>query len=268
MTTAIAVHVASLHIYPIKSCRGIDILSAEVRPMGFAWDRRWMIVDEGGTFLSQRRVPRLATIDVAVGLDNLVVTAHGMEDLSVPLEPATGDTIPVMVWRDQLPAMPVSSDADVWFSEVLRTPCRLVRQPEAPVRPVDARFGDPGDHVSLADAFPILVTSMSSLADLNRRLKDPVPMNRFRPNIVLRGGPAYGEDAWSTLTGPDITMRLVKRCSRCVVVTKDQRTGVGGEEPLRTLSQYREREGKVYFGQNAIPVGTGSIRVDETLTAE
>lgn len=236
--------------------------------MGFAWDRRWMLVDENGTFLSQRRVPRLATIDVAIGRDDLVISAHGMEDLSVPLEPASGDTIPVMVWKDQVPAMPVSKDADAWFSEVLRTPCRLVRQPEAPVRSVDPRYGDPGDHVSLADAYPILVTSASSLADLNRRLKDPVPMNRFRPNIVVRGSTAFAEDNWTTLTGPDITIRLVKPCARCVITTKDQRTGVGGDEPLRTLSTYRERDGKPFFGQNGIPVGVGSIRVGEELSTE
>ncbi|MEK6650152.1 MAG: MOSC N-terminal beta barrel domain-containing protein [Bacteroidota bacterium] len=263
------VHVVSLHIYPIKSCRGIDITSADVRPMGFAWDRRWMVVDEEGVFLSQRRFPRLATIDVALGRDNLQVSVPDMiEALSVPLDPPTGDTIPVMVWKDQVPAIPAGREADEWFSEALGKRCRLVRQPEAPVRSVDPRYGEPGDHVSLADAYPILVATLDSLVDLNRRMKDPVPMNRFRPNVVVRGAPPYAEDGWTTLTGTDITLRLVKVCSRCVVVTKDQHSGVGGEEPLRTLSTYRERDGKVFFGQNAIPVGTGSIRVEESLTAE
>ncbi len=259
--------VASLHIYPIKSCRGIDLLSAEVHPTGFAWDRRWMLVDPAGTFLSQRTVPRMATIDVVVGIEALRVSAPGMEDLEVPLEPGSGELVPAMIWDDQILVHAVGRDADLWFTEVLGVPCRLVRQPERPGRTVDQRYGTVEDHVSLADAFPVLVTTVASLADLNRRMKDPVPMNRFRPNIVVRGSAPYAEDTWKTITGPDLTLRIVKPCARCQIVTKDQRTGLGSDEPLRTLSTYRQRDQKTLFGQNAIPQEPGSIRVDEALTA-
>lgn len=261
------VHVASLHVYPIKSCRGIDLLSAEVHAMGFAWDRRWMLVDADGVFLSQRRVPRMATVDVVIGIDSLRISAPNMEDLEVPLEPADGQMVPAVVWKDPVSVHPVGRDADAWFSEVLGLPCRLVRQPETGTRAVDPKYGGPDDVVSLADAFPVLITSMASLADLNRRLHDPVPMNRFRPNIVVRGATPYAEDRWTALVGPDITLRVVKPCARCPIVTKDQRTGVGGEEPLRTLATYRQKDHKTLFGQNAIPDAPGSIRVDEALTA-
>jgi uncharacterized protein YcbX len=234
-----SVTVSSLHVYPIKSCRGIDLISAEVHPMGLAWDRRWMLVDAEGVFLSQRRAPRMATIDVVIGIDTLRISAPDMEDLEVPLDPRDGDLLPVAIWNDRLEAHVVGRDADVWFSEVLRQPCRLVRQPERPVRGVDPRY---------------------------RRMHTPVPMDRFRPNIVVRGATPYAEDSWKTLTGPDLTLRLVKPCARCQIVTKDQRTGVGGDEPLRTLATYRQRDNKTLFGQNAIPDGPGSIRVDEVLT--
>jgi hypothetical protein len=234
--------------------------------MGFAWDRRWMLVDTAGTFLSQRRAPRMATIDVVIGMDALRISGPGMEDLEVPLEPSEGETIPVVVWDDRLNAFPVGRDADAWFSEVLRMPCRLVRQPEAHVRPVDPRDGTADDAVSLADGFPVLITSTSSLVELNSRLQDPVPMNRFRPNIVVRGATPYAEDTWRSIAGPDLTLRVAKPCARCQIVTKDQRTGVGGEEPLRTLATYRQKDHKTLFGQNAIPDGPGSIRVDEVLT--
>jgi hypothetical protein len=234
--------------------------------MGFAWDRRWMLVDADGVFLSQRRVPRLATIDVVIGIDRLRISAPNMEDLEVPLEPTDGETVPAMIWKDPVNVHPVGRDADAWCSEVLRLPCRLVRQPETGTRAVDPRYGRPDDVVSLADAYPVLITSTASLADLNRRLTDPVPMNRFRPNIVVRGTSPYAEDRWTTLVGPDLTLRVVKPCARCEIVTKDQRTGVGGDEPLRTLATYRQKDHKTLFGQNAIPEAPGSIRVDETLT--
>lgn len=261
------VHVVSLHVYPIKSCRGIDLLAAEVHPMGLAWDRRWMVVDSDGVFLSQRRVPRLATIDVVIGIDHLRISAPDLEDLEVPLEPSETETLTATIWNDRVSVHPVGRDADVWFGEALGVPCRLVRLPEAGSRSVDPKYGRSDDVVSLADAYPVLITSTASLADLNRRLKDPVPMNRFRPNIVVRGAAPYAEDRWTTLVGPDLTLRVVKPCARCEIVTKDQRTGVGSEEPLRTLATYRQKDHKTLFGQNAIPDAPGSIRVDETLTA-
>lgn len=260
------VHVASLHVYPIKSCRGIDLLAAEVHDMGFAWDRRWMLVDDEGVFLSQRRVPRLATIDVVIGIESLRISGPNIEDLEVPLEPSGEPSHPVTIWNDRVNVHHVSRDADRWFSEVLDVPCRLVRQPETGTRAVNPRYGAPGNVVSLADAYPVLVTSMTSLADLNRRLKDPVPMNRFRPNIVVRGASSYAEDTWKSLSGPDLSLRIVKPCDRCQIITKDQRTGVGSDEPLRTLSTYRQKDNKTLFGQNAIPDAPGSIRVDEVLT--
>ncbi|WJW76274.1 MOSC domain-containing protein [Thiohalobacter sp. IOR34] len=257
-----------INIYPIKSTRRIALQESPVQPRGLPWDRRWMLVDAEGTFVTARKQPRLALVQTALGPDRLQVTAPGMPQLELPLSPADGERIEVGIWRDRTPAVHPSPEADAWFSDYLGQPLRLVQMTDDILRPVDPAYGQPGDQVSFADGFPLLLISEASLADLNRRLQRPVDMRRFRPNLVVRGCEPYAEDRWRRLRIGDVEFAGVKACSRCIFTTIDPDTGVPdpAREPLRTLGQYRRRaEGGVYFGQNLIPRSEGVIRIGDTV---
>jgi uncharacterized protein YcbX len=254
---------SGLHVYPIKSCSGIAIEEWEVDERGLRHDRRWMLVDEEGRFMSQRRFPRMALIGVRIGHDGLVVDAPDMPSLEVPLQPPAGRLILARVWDDLVEASPVSDDADRWFEKFLGVRYRLVYLPDRSLRPVDPAYGRPGDQVGLADGFPFLLISEASLADLNARLEQPVPMNRFRPNLVVGGCEPFAEDGWKLVRIGQLTFRVVKPCSRCTITTVDQRTAAKSKEPLRTLARFRRAGTKVLFGQNLIHDQTGIIRVND-----
>jgi uncharacterized protein len=254
----------SLHVYPIKSCGGYAPSSAEVEERGFRLDRRWMLVDEGGTFVSQREAPRLALVKTSVGPEALRVEAPGMPPLEVPLVPE-GRRMLSTVWSDTVETIPAGEGADRWFGRFLGARCRLVYLPDDSIRLVDPRYGTPGDHVSLADGFPFLLASAASLEDLNKRLGKPVPINRFRPNLVVRGCGPFAEDGWRRVRIGGIAFRVAKPCARCVITTVDQQTGVAGKEPLRTLARFRKFGGKALFGQNLIPDSPGTLRVGDPL---
>lgn len=251
---------SGLHVYPIKSVGGIPLGVSDVDERGLRYDRRWMLVDEAGQFASQRQIPRLALIGVHIEPDRLVVDAPGMSPLDVPLRPTDGKLIPARIWNDVVRASLVGDDADRWFGEFLGVRCRLVYLPHESVRPVDPVYGRPGDQVGLADGFPFLLISEASLADLNARLEQPLPMNRFRPNLVVRGCEPFAEDGWSLVRIGPVTFRVVKPCSRCTITTVDQRTAARGKEPLRTLARFRKVGTKVLFGQNLVHDATGTLR--------
>ncbi len=253
---------SGLYVYPIKSCVGIPLEASEVDERGPRHDRRWMLVDETGCFMSQRRFPRMALIRVRIGPDGLVVDAPGMPSLEIPLQPPVRRPMLARVWDDLVESLTVGDDADRWFSGFLDVSCRLVYLPEGSVRPVDLTYGGPGDQVGLADAFPFLLISEASLAELNARLEQPVPMDRFRPNLVVRGCEPFAEDSWELVRIASITFRVVKPCSRCTITTVNQGTGVTGKEPLRTLAAFRKVGSKVLFGQNLIHDKLGTLRVD------
>jgi uncharacterized protein YcbX len=254
---------SEIHIYPIKSARGISLTSARVDIRGLEHDRRWMVVDERGKFLTQRSVPRMALIRVELRPAHLVVTAAGMEDLLLPLRPESGRTVRVHVWDDSLDAMDTGEEAAVWFTEMLSRQCRLVFMPDQAERLANPKYAPQKTLVSFADAFPFLLISRASLDDLNSRLAEPVPMNRFRPNVVLDGCDAYEEDTWASLRIGNIGFRVAKACSRCTVPTVNQDTGVRGSEPIRTLGTYRTMNGKIYFGQNLTHDGEGALSVGD-----
>jgi hypothetical protein len=171
----------------------------------------------------------------------------------------------VKVWDDVVQAISAGDESKIWFSEFLGSPCQLVFMPEESKRPIEPGYAQNGDIVSFADAFPLLLISQSSLDDLNSRLEKPVPMNRFRPNIVVKGCSPFDEDNWKRINIGGLVLRLAKACSRCVTTTVDQETGIQGKEPLATLSQYRKIDGEVHFGQNAVPESSGTLCIGDSV---
>lgn len=245
--------VSSLWIHPVKSCRAIAVDRVELEEMGFRHDRRWMIVDPGGRFVTRRELPTLATVTVTVLGDHIALTAEGHRALTVPLDPGpAAPAVGVTVWGDAVDARRASPDAASWLRSTLGLDGDLVWMPPASARPVDPTYARPVDRVGFADAFPLLIAAEASLAALNARLARPVPMERFRPNVVVAGSEAFDEDRWSGFRLGMVRCRAVKHCARCVIVNTDPWTGERGVEPLKTLSASRTRDSKVYFGQNVV----------------
>lgn len=255
------VEVAALYIYPLKSAAGIALTQAEVDEFGLRYDWRWMIADGNGRFISQREEPRLAQIVPTLREEALVLTAPQMEPLRLALDVrGQPPSVRVVVWDDDLIATPVGDAADRWASDFLGRRCRLVY-----IAPEQGRKLSAHAKVGFADAFPFLLVSEASLEDLNGRLARPVPMNRFRPNIVVRGVGPFAEDGWARIEIAGITFRVAKPCARCVITTTDQKTGVRAPdaEPLRTLATYRRRGKDLLFGQNLLHEGRGMIKVGD-----
>jgi uncharacterized protein len=251
----VAARIASLHVYPVKSCRGIDLQRARLTAAGLEWDRRWMIVDGDGRFVTQRENPRLAAISTAIGA-GLRLSAAGLPALAI--DPAHGGPERrVRIWKDTVTAIDAGEEASDWLLAALGAPLRLVRIPDSALRNAEPAFAGPGPNpVSFADAYPILMISRESLEDLNRRLPAPLPMNRFRPNVVIEGVPPYAEDAMTEFRFGRVAFRGVKHCTRCAITTTDQETCVrdASQEPLRTLKGYRYDPmlKGVVFGQNCV----------------
>ncbi len=254
-------NLSEIIIFPIKSARGISVPSALLEERGLQYDRRWMLVDGNGLFLTQRKFPRMALMDVQVKSDTLLVNAPGMGELTIPFDVKKSNAIAVTVWDDAVQAFTISDEIDKWFSQFLDVPCRLVYMRKESTRPVESKYAISNDHVSFADAFPLHLISEESLQDLNVRLDMPVPMNRFRPNLVIRGCKPYEEDTWRVIRIGALTFHTVKPCARCTIPTIDQATAVRGKEPIQTLRQYRTINGKVMFGQNLIHASNGTLRV-------
>ena len=257
--------VSRLFVYPIKSLGGTELDAAEVEARGFRHDRRWMLVDGDGAFLSQRRHPRMALARARAEDARLVVEAPGMPDLELPLRSEPGPAVRACVWGDEVEAVSCGDDADLWFAEFFGASCRLVHMPDETERAVDPLYAGAADRVGFADSFPFLLLSEASLDDLNARLDGPLPVNRFRPNIVVAGCVPYEEDRWRRVRIGGVGFRAVKPCSRCAITVVDQETGEKGKEPLRTLASYRKVGSNVFFGQYAVPDGSGRLRVGDAV---
>ena len=227
-----------------------------------------MIVDETGTFVTQRTEPRLALVDVAIdeAREALLLSSPESGALRLPLAPCEGAMRRVRVWKDEVDALDGGEAAARWASHVLGAPGSLVFMPDRTERRAKPGFAKDGDLVGFADAFPLLVATTASLGDLNSRLEQPLPMDRFRPNIVVDAPVAWAEDGWKHVRFGGVTVRIVKGCDRCVVTTVDQRTAERGVEPLRTLATFRERDSKVWFGMNGIPDAPGEITTGDPVT--
>ncbi len=273
--------ITDLFIYPVKSCGGIRVDSADLWETGLFVDRLWMVVDEAGQFLSQRTLPRMALIQTAIRFESLQLRAPGMLRLDIPIggfDYDGGTRLMVRVWDDEVAAYEESELVNTWFSRFLEQPVRLVRIDPDFRRICDRRYtGEDEAITQFADGFPLLVVSQASLAQLNERLvargQAPVDIRRFRPNVVIDGVDAHGEDFIATLTGGDYTLRLVKPCARCAIPDVDPATAEVGNEPTETLMGYRlnEAAGGVTFGMNAIVTRGGDealMKIGDTLEAE
>lgn len=247
--------ISALYVYPVKSCRGIPVGSARITETGFEHDREWLIVTDDGKFITQRDEPRLALIETQLSSDSLQLRVSGTSVLQVPYDSA-GKKVEVTCWKDRCAAIDEGDEAAAWISNFLGVPHRLVRFDRSRPRISNQTWtGAVQARIQFADGFPWLVVSRASLDDLNARLPKPLPMNRFRPNIVWDDVPAYAEDATHEFQIGEARFRIVKPCDRCAITTTDQMRGArDGDEPLRTLKSYRfNREMKgVLFGQNAI----------------
>lgn len=254
--------IRELNIYPIKSGRGVPKHQAKLAATGFEWDRHWMAASPEGVFMSQRTQPRLALVESEISEDALTLRAPGQTELRVPLQPE-GQTQSARVWKDSISALDQGDAAGAWLSDAVGFPARLLRISPVLDRQAAASFAGPTPApVSFADGFPILVCNVASLAQLNSRMPEPVPMERFRPNIVLEGLEPFEEDRISTLVFGSVTLRLVKPCTRCVITSTDQRTGQLSTNPLPVLRAFRFDKALmgVTFGENAVIArGVGEV---------
>ncbi len=267
-----ALHLSAIGVHPLKSAGGIAPREWRLDALGLADDRRWMIIDPLGQFVTARTEPRMALLRVQLGPADGApsVLAPGMEPLT--LGRPQGLTEQVCIWGDEVAAAPLGGEAARWFSAWLGRPVRAVYLPTHGRRPVDPAYARPGDRVGFADGFPALLVTESALDELNSRLAQPVTMARFRPNLVVSGADAHAEDGWRRIrigeAGSSIDFDVVKPCARCTLTTVDPETGLKGAEPLRTLAGYRRdtASGEVIFGQNLIHRGTGILRVGSPVT--
>jgi uncharacterized protein YcbX len=258
---------SALYIHPVKSLAGIAVQSFRLTDRGPEHDRRWMLVDASGRVLTQRVHPRMALLTTVIRTDRLIIRdrRHSDDGVDVPLRPSEGEALRVGIWDDECEAIHPSPEASEGLSKRLGVPVRLVYMPDGSRRPVDPDFARQGEITSFSDGYPLLIIGQSSLDDLNARLDGPVAMERFRPNLVFSGGAPYSEDGLRRFTISGIRFQGVKPCARCVLTTVDPLTAATGPEPLRTLSTYRTRGGKVLFGMNLLHEGDGVLRVGDAL---
>ncbi|VAW62851.1 Flavodoxin reductases (ferredoxin-NADPH reductases) family 1 [hydrothermal vent metagenome] len=253
------IKLSQLAIYPIKSTAQIPLTTATTGLFGLENDRRWMLIDARAQMLTQRKHARMCLIQSSIQQASLTVSAPGMPDLSIPLNTPRPETnspahtqIQATVWEDTCNADDCGQQAADWFSEFLSCPARLVRFADAEKRQVDLNFARPGDITAFSDGFPYLLISQASLDDLNSHLSTPVNMDRFRPNIVISGTDPFAEDHWKKIRIGNIEFSIVKPCSRCIIPSIDPGSAEKTVEPLKTLASYRQRDNKIFFGQNVI----------------
>ncbi|MEV4438828.1 MOSC N-terminal beta barrel domain-containing protein [Streptomyces sp. NPDC049577] len=264
----------AVHFYPVKSMAGCAPGEAVVEPWGLAGDRRWIIAGPDGRFITQRQQPRLALASARPlpgGGVRLAAPGAGPLDVAVPAE--RDGLVTVEVFRDKVEAVPAGAEADAWVSAFLGTEAQLLHMDDpSSRRPIDPGYALPGETVSFADGFPLLLTTTASLRSLNSLIalgespeEGPLPMNRFRPNVVVDHTEPWAEDDWRRVRIGEVTFRVVKPCGRCIVTTTDQHTAERGKEPLRTLAKHHRMGNSLVFGQNLIPEHTGVLRVGDAV---
>ena len=268
------IRLSAIFIYPVKALGAISLGQSIVTPRGLQYDRRFMVIDAHHQFLTQRDYPKMAAVWVEIvdgkNGDEVIFSAPDIESVSFSLAPKELPTRTVKVWASHVRAQTVSAVADQWLSSYLGTDARLVYMPDSAERRINPIYAKNNEVVSFADGFPLLIVSAASLEDLNARIVknagDAVPMNRFRPNLVISGCDAYAEDRLGGVAIGDALFRAVKPCARCQVTTTDQAAGVvRGPEPLQTLGTYRDSAGGVMFGMNLIPVTLATVRVGDAV---
>ena len=277
--------ISSISIYPIKSLKGITLTESLVEKRGLRYDRRWMLTDKDGMFFTQREVPKMAALSVAVTSDGLLVTSPSEGEMVISFDPDSGDRQQVSIWDSRVEGLAYHGEVSEWFSDVLGRNCQLVSMPESSVRHVNKKFDSGDDIVSFADGYPLLLIGAASLGEVNERLYDkykdeeegekyPLPMNRFRPNVVVEGTSAFEEDNWSRVRIGEAVFCVAKPCARCVMTTVDQDRGeFDGKEPLKMMASFRmakdvfpdsyeslgQTANAVLFGENLIPENAGAV---------
>lgn len=258
--------IASIHVFPVKSLGGFSVDNVRLTDRGLEHDRRWMLIDGEGRFLTQRTLPAMACLHCTPGAAGFTVTdVRNGSCVQVPWALAEGEPVHAQVWEDDVDLLLAPGDLHAWFSDVLQQSARLAYMPNSTVRTTDPKYAEA--RVALNDAFPALVISQASLDDLNERLETPVPMERFRPNFVIAGGRPYQEDEWKEFVLGVIPFKNVKPCARCVIPNTDQQTGAREKEPLRTLAGYRSVGNKVLFGINVTFEVGGVVRVGDVVSS-
>jgi uncharacterized protein YcbX len=253
--------VSALFIYPIKSCASVSVTELVYTSRGISDDRRFMIVDEAGQAVTQRENPRLAHIFPTITSDGLLVSYEGKAPTTFPF--CSAERRRVKLWRYQGDALDLGDEAADWVSTFIEQPCRLVEFAPDATRAVSKKHTTLDAETQFSDGYPILLTTLESLSELNRRLRTPVPMNRFRPNLVVRDAAPFAEDRWKLLEFPNLKLHVVKPCERCVITTTNQVTLERQKEPLRTLATFRNFDGRICFGQNCVPEAPGVIRLGD-----
>lgn len=254
-----------IYVYPIKSLGGIRLEEAEVQERGLKYDRRWMLVDKEGKFLTQRKYANMALIQVELTADGLKVFLKKKPEkqVLVPYEKSDGRELSVVIWEDTVPARIVDESISAWFTDQLGIPCDLVIMPNTTKRKLKPKYAVNGESVSFADGMPYLIIGQASLDDLNNRLEKPVPMERFRPNFVFSGGEPFAEDKGDLVKIGGNEFKITKSCARCIVITIDQESGEKGKEPLKTLASYRTVDKKVMFGRNMLLLSGDTVKVGD-----
>ncbi|WOJ92286.1 MOSC domain-containing protein [Congregibacter variabilis] len=245
---------SAIYRYPIKSARGHSLEAAVIDRFGVSGDRRWMLIDSAGLFYSQRRLPQMALLEVASIVGGLRLSFGG-ESIQLEIPGAQQNEVSATVWEHTMLARCADDRVNTWLSECLGEDLRLVFFPQDANRPVDADYlpdAQQEQHVGFADGFPLLIITQASLDDLNTRLPAPVPMDRFRPNLVIRGAQPYAEDSWRQLRVGSTTLAIVKPCSRCAIPAINQQTAEQDPDINRVLAGYRRQDGVIYFGMNAV----------------
>lgn len=263
---------SALHLHPLKSAATLAVEHLDIEPRGPRGDRRWIVVDGDGRFVTARQTAALALVRAEPVEDGLRLSAPGREPLRVPTPRVDGPRLPVVVWKDTVDALVADADADAWLSGFLQRPVRLCYMDAAARRAVDPAYAQPGDEVSFADGYPLLAISQAALDGLNARLAaagaTPVSMTQFRPNLVVDGVAAHAEDDWRRVRIGAIEFDAVKPCTRCVFTTVDPELGRRRDDgqPLDLLKSYRRTPAGVTFGMNLIPRGAGTLRIGDTVT--
>jgi len=257
-------YISEINIYPVKSLAGISVKESKIERRGLEFDRRWLLIDENNKFLTQREFPKMATVKTKILSDGLQVSS-GKEILVIPFEPQNDKTESVRIWSNRCRAKIYETVVNEWFSDILQTRCKLAVMPEETRRKVNYFYRvETDDHVSFADGYPFLLIGENSLSDLNSRLVENLPMNRFRPNFVVSDSEGFAEDSWKKIKIGETVFHVVKPCARCVMTTIDQTAGEkNGKEPLKTLAAFRipkrSVKKKILFGQNLIAEKAGDI---------
>lgn len=261
--------ITEINIYPVKSLKGIVLNEALVERRGLQYDRRWMLTDRENVFFTQREFPKMATISMKPNGEGWIFSADGAEDLRVAPRPESREAQTVTVWSSVCNAEVYGAEVNDWFSDVLETNCQLVYMPDDSERDINPLFNKGSEIVSFADGYPLMVLGEASLEDLNSRLEEKLPMNRFRPNVVIAGSEAYAEDGWKRVRIGNTIFRSTKPCARCVMTTVDQSLGdFDGKEPLRTFASYRKAHQVIPDTYESMGMGRNDVLFGQNLVAE